>query len=295
MTSLPLSIGWSVLPLPLSAALSLACGPPEGAADASCRSWSTPLERGVVADGDVDEASGLAGSPQHEGVLWTHNDGDDGRLFALSDAGEVLGQVEVPADSAVDWEDLSSVTLGGESWLVVGDIGDNDAERSEVAVVWVPEPADPEAVTSLPAVTRVPATLPGGPADAEALFVDPATGTPHLVTRDADEARVYALPGREDAGGPATLVATLALPGGTGGVRAADLSADGTTLVFRTTDAVLAWTVQGDGLSAALARPPCESRGPIEPDGEAIAWVDGSYFTLSEGAGSTLWQVEVQP
>ena len=33
---------------------------------------------------------------------------------------------------------------------MVGDIGDNDAERSEVAVVWVPEPADPEAVTGFP-------------------------------------------------------------------------------------------------------------------------------------------------
>ncbi|MBL8943581.1 MAG: hypothetical protein JNK45_10550, partial [Myxococcales bacterium] len=40
-------------------------------------------------------------------MLWLHNDGDDGRLFAVSPTGILLATVVLPTGSVVDAEDLA--------------------------------------------------------------------------------------------------------------------------------------------------------------------------------------------
>lgn len=266
-----------------------ACGGGSADSGASCPTWSSPAAAGQLsADSGITEASGLAASPAHAGVLWTHDDGDSGVIQALTDGGAALGRVQVPAGSAEDWEDMAAVD-DGSPWLVMADIGDNDATRDEVAVLWVPEPDDPEADSAPAAVSRSAVTLPDGPVDAEALFIDPDSGLPHLVTREDGRATILALPGRGESGA-AAVVADLALPDGVGAVRAADVSPDGARLLLRTTDAVLTWALGAD-LATTLAGPPCLDAGPDEPDGEALAALDGAYLTVSEGVAPTLWRV----
>lgn len=63
----------------------------------------------IVPDIQINEASGLAASRLHPGVLYTHNDsGDRARIFALdSEDGRMLAQYQVlPADHH-DWEDMA--------------------------------------------------------------------------------------------------------------------------------------------------------------------------------------------
>ena len=71
------------------------------------------------------------------GTLWTHNDsGDAPRVFALDRRGRLLREVAVSGAEAVDWEDIA---IRGRT-LYVGDIGDNLAQRPNVAVYRFAEP-----------------------------------------------------------------------------------------------------------------------------------------------------------
>ena len=76
----------------------------------------------------------------------------------------------------VDWEDIA---IRGRT-LYVGDIGDNLAQRPDIAVYRFAEPA-PGATAR---ATRIVLRYPDGPHDAEALLVDPRNGTLVIVTKD---------------------------------------------------------------------------------------------------------------
>ena len=59
--------------------------------------------------GEVTEASGLAASQLHPGVLYTHNDsGDLPRIYAINAAdGTVLATLEISPVKVGDWEDVA--------------------------------------------------------------------------------------------------------------------------------------------------------------------------------------------
>lgn len=63
----------------------------------------------IVPDVRINEASGLAASRRHPGVLYTHNDsGDQARIFALdSEDGRTLAEYQITPSDNYDWEDLS--------------------------------------------------------------------------------------------------------------------------------------------------------------------------------------------
>ena len=272
-------------------ALMVGCG-----TDAACPSWSQPEALGEVDTPSLTEASGLALSRGHDGVLWTHDDddgGDQGLLVALGDDGDLRGTVRLTGSDPVDWEDVATVRLDGQDWVVVGDIGDNDLDRDAARILWVPEPDDPDADTELAAVDSVGFTYPGGPIDAEALVVDPRDGSVVVLTREADRVRVFVVP---SSGGEARLVADVALDSGAlaglGSVRAADVSPAGDRLYLRGDDGV-AWAPvgEGDAVWANLAES-CVAPAPNEPDGEGLAASDGGFYTLGEGRPTTLWRVK---
>ena len=111
---------------------------------AGCCQAATPCEgfdEGValtVVPAGIDEASGLALGTSVRPGFWTHNDGG-GPIVGMSPEGELLVEVVIAGDPAVDLEDLG---LGpgpdGTSHVFVADIGDNDANRSSVAVFRFP-------------------------------------------------------------------------------------------------------------------------------------------------------------
>ncbi len=268
-----------------------------------CAAVGPGVTAGTITDPALVEISGLAASRTVPEVLWANNDSGDGpRLYALSSAGELLGVYDVAGAEAIDWEDIA-VGPGPDpalQYLYVGDIGQNGGSRDHVEVYRAPEPALIEASGSLPA-ERIDLTYPGGPEDAESMFVDPVTGGLVIVTKQVsgvshvllaeaselvDGANVamqqiatITIPdtGAFDRSAPLALPSTMAT--------AADISPDGSAILVRTYQQVLAYSrPAGGSLADAFASTPCSAPQVSEPQGEAIAFAaDGSgYSTASE-------------
>ncbi len=234
------------------AAVASACLPPPPppppkppVLDAACNNTLVASSPGTVASDAITEASGIAASSRFDNVYWVHNDsGDTARVFAISGTGQTLGEFALSGATAVDWEDVAAGIgpTAGVSYLYVGDIGDNAANRTSVQVYRVPEPSvDPNAPASSPQTLTGVATLnlkyPNGAHDAEALLLDHATGELFVITKDlaGGVAQVFRAPPNLAAGSTTTLtqVATVSL-GAAQGVTAADMTGAGDVIALRT-------------------------------------------------------------
>src|SRR3712207_6066840 len=85
---------------------------------------------------DLTEASGLIASRAHPGILWTHNDGGDGVLFAIRADGSTVGTINVDAKFR-DFEDIAADASGN---LYLADSGNNDANRKFMEIHRIAEP-----------------------------------------------------------------------------------------------------------------------------------------------------------
>jgi len=96
---------------------------------------------GEIAGGQLKEISGLAASRRHPGILWAHNDGPDGRLFAIRTNGTTAAVFALAA-SVTDLEDIAigPGPAPGTPHLYVGDIGDNDSTRARYGFIACPSP-----------------------------------------------------------------------------------------------------------------------------------------------------------
>ncbi len=257
-----------------------------------CDLYTDIVSAGVVASPDLVEASGLAVSRVAPGVLWSHNDSrGTATVYAFTTAGEDLGGYDVPGAFALDWEDMSAGPGpdGEDSYLYVGDIGDNfDIRDGLVTVYRVPDedPGDLDGAFS----ESVPFTYryPKGSHNAEALFVDPVEPALYLVTKGREEAFVFKgslvpTDGRVNL----EIVSTLFLGEEVSG---ADMSSDGSTLVLRGYRTVWMWHRDTSvAVSDMLSGDPCEAPSPDERQGEAIAFdMDLNYWTVSEGSNSPI-------
>jgi len=175
-------------------------------ADSVRPSLTTPgcaIDGSLVQLQKVPEASGVAFSQRTPGVAWTHNDSKKPIVWALSDKGAVLGSVRVTGAEIVNWEDIAVAPCPGGSCLYIGDIGDNHASRSSIAIYRVPEPAPNAKATDQAEVMH--ATYPNGPRDAEAIVVLPK-GEMFVITKGEDgPSYVYKFPTRFRNGETVTL------------------------------------------------------------------------------------------
>ena len=234
---------------------------------------------------DVSEASGLAVSRDHPGLLWTHNDsGNDAVLFALDASGAMLGRVRVPILMR-DWEDISAAPCGSlrlrsgkaRDCLYLGDIGDNSFNRRRIQVLVVAEPDPAAAETAHPEIVNV--VYPDSAHNAEALFV--AGGRLFIVTKD----RVGTLYGSVAPLGEEheiTLRRISAL--GLEAVTDAEASTDEMSVAVRTSHEVLIYRTAEliDGGVTPRSRIPIDRLG--EPQGEAVALGEnGRLYLASEG------------
>ncbi len=153
---------------------------------------------GTVQHASIDEASGLAASRANPGVLWVHNDsGDTARVFAMNVQGTHLGIYNLSGASATDWEDtaVGPGPVEGQSYLYLGDIGDNNAVRSTIRVYRAPEPAvspsQPPVNVDLSDVATTTLQYPDGPRDAETLMIDQATADLYIVSKRETPSRLY--------------------------------------------------------------------------------------------------------
>lgn len=161
-------------------------------ADREAQEESAIEVAGYLESKSLQEASGLARSNVRDDLLWAINDDGPADLYALGLAGEKRGKVRIGDASNRDWEDLASFVLDGTPYLMVADIGDNEARRKDVTLYVVAEPL-PDADDAKLA-WEIEFTYPDGPRDAEALAVDAAAGRILVLSKRDVPARLYTLP-----------------------------------------------------------------------------------------------------
>ena len=254
-------------------------GPTAGAVSPTPR--PQPLLR--IQDPALVESSGLAASARHDGLLWTHADGGSvAQVRALDRAGRTVAVVTLEGIDPFDPEALApGRTSDGEPALWLGDIGDNDAVRSDVSVFRLAEPAQLRDQTVPAEWFRL--TYPDGPHDAEALLVHPGTGRLFVATKDLAGPGLYRAPRdlvtQEQGSNRLERVADVPL-----------LVTDGAFLpdgrfVLRTYGSVHVYQRPGVEVASAPL--------PAQPQGESLAVRDGQLLVGSEGARSAVYQVAV--
>ncbi len=259
--------------------------------------FSAPQDCGEVSDDLLDEVSGLVASRKNPSALWVHNDsGHPSELYLISAQGQLLATYWLADAENVDWEDMA-IGPGpeeGETYLYVGDIGDNVAMYDERYVHRFIEPVyHPASAAVIDTIThydRLGFFYREGSVDAETLLLDPTTQDLFVLTKEMSEIRVYQFryPPTPPFRQPAELVATLPFDGANlldrlvGG----DISPDGKEVLLKTYGHVLYWHRADTTISLpALLQLPADTLPyVVEPQGEAIGFAaDGSgYYTLSE-------------
>jgi hypothetical protein len=227
-------------------------------------------------DPAIVEASALV---VQDGLFLTTNDsGDTGRVFAVDSSGATVG-VTYWSNHPHDAEALAP---GGQGTVWVGDIGDNGVRRHSIDLARIPVGRGHRTVH--PTTYRL--TYPDGPADAETLARDPATGRLYVATKSIFGGVLYAVPEQLHASGTNELEQVgRVLPVATDGA----FFPDGRHLVVRnyTTAVVYAWPSMQPVGSFAL---------PHQRQGEGIAVADdGHIYVSSEGPRSRVLEVRLPP
>jgi len=259
-------------------------------------------------DARVDEASGIGVGIASPHAIYVQNDsGDSARFFALDRHGRTEAVYDVAGATNVDWEDLAVATdATGVPSVYLADIGDNDANRDEVQIYRVSEPAVTPGEHTLRDADVWRLRYPHGPVNAEALAVAPG-GAMYVITKSKKgRSEVYAVPPHlADRAAVQTLVHIgsfhlepdpASKPKTQLGLRVtgAAISRDGTQLVIRTYTDAYVWPLSHADVGAALTHDPREVALPLQLQGEGVTF-DGPRALLvdSEGVGSPVWTVPI--
>ena len=238
----------------------------------------------IVADPHISESSGLAVSPQHDGLLWTINDsGNPPVVYGIDADGTTRARLRLDDVPNVDWEALAVWRDGdGRALMAVADIGDNGAVREEIEVDVCAEPdrLDDEEVEVAP-LRRIRLRYPDQAKDAESLLVDPRTQRMYVVAKGLLRARIYLVP-ESVWPGTSSEVATLEYVGGLG----LQLATDGAVLAS-------GHVVLRNYTSAMLLAPLPAGQRPLTPlalvglpqqsQGEGLAVSGEDLYLSSEG------------
>jgi hypothetical protein len=256
-----------------------------------------------VTDARIAESSGLAVSPAHPGMLWTHDDsGNPPLLFALTRTGRVGAAVRVTGVPDVEWEALAAFRdANGRPMLAVGDIGDNLGGRPSVEIDVVAEPAQLRDAPVAPSL-RLRLRYPDGPRDAETLLVDSVRGRMFLVSKGLLSSGVYAVPAGAWDGRvpvrPQVRSAELVRVGTVPLVLVTDgaVAPSGTVLLRTYGELAVLDPLPLDGGTRVLS-PRATAVLPSQPQGEGLALApDGrSALLSSEGAGEPVLRFPLPP
>lgn len=257
---------------------------------------STPTAASV-AQGSIDEASGMADSRSQPGNVWIEQDsGSPAELALLGYDGKVKGKISVPSVTNRDWEELAigPGPQDGINYIYIGEIGDNNADYPLCQIYRLPEPANLQ--TSITQVERINFRYPDGPRDAEAMFVEPQTKDIYIISKREAKVHLYRLAYPQNINEVTVAEAFGELPSFGGGglpnyVTGAAISPDGSEILVRTYTQVFYWK-RSAGQSVADALQRGTSRQLVtrlEPQGEAICFDKDSkgFFTISERASAT--------
>jgi len=170
-------------------------GPPNGWAKQRTRERNGEEILFHFTDPRITESSGLAVSPTHKGIYYTHNDSsDEPRFFAVGADGRTRATFTLANATARDWEGMAASVdrATGKGVLWFADIGDNlNGAWPDISVYKVIEP-ERMADATLRAV-RYRFRYEDGPRNAEGIMVHPGTGRLYVVSKEFSGS-IYAAP-----------------------------------------------------------------------------------------------------
>jgi hypothetical protein len=239
---------------------------------------------------ELPEGSGLAASRRTPGRFWSHNDSGDPVLFALDTNGRVTGRLSISGATVEDWEAVAVGPCPSGSCIYVADIGDNEAERKQITVYRIAEPA--EASGSAKVADTFHATYPDGSHDAETLLVTPE-GRLLIVTKgESGPVSLYRFPADLRTGTTMRLE-RVGGPRKTGSPAEKDdritdgaVSPDGIWIVLRSTQGLTFYRaadlLAGNWREAGRV----SVAGISEPQGEGVTFAaNDAVHLMSEGGG----------
>ena len=259
----------------------------------------------AVTNFDVDaaslpEVSGCAVSRRDPTIVWAHNDsGNEAAVIPVNrNTGAVGAAVAITNAKPKDPEDLA-IDADGTLWL--GDIGDNDRKRDEIAVYAFSEPA---AGARTAEATSIRLRYPDGPHDAEALLIAPDSKDLIVITKDkSGVASVFRAPSAPStATVTMTQVGSIAIRGETypkpNLITAADALPDGTGVIVRTYErGYLLRRKPGQQFASVWQAGPEPIELPFMIQGEAICVAPDArtLITASESFGANTFRMSVLP
>ncbi|WP_274386805.1 hypothetical protein [Streptosporangium sp. KLBMP 9127] len=234
-------------------------------------------------DPRITESSGLAVSPAHEGIVYTHNDSDAAPvIYAVGPHGRTRAALTISGAEARDWEGIAVSTdpETGRGVLWIADIGDNlDGAWSDISVYRVLEPTKLRDATLL--ATRYRFRYDDGARNAEGIMINPRTNRLYVVSKEF-AGSIYQAPRKLRANRPNILRKVTSAP-----LMATDAaySPDGSTFVIRTYFSATLYSAPGKMIRQISM--------PSLKQAESITYTrDGKALLVgSEGVKSPVYEV----
>ncbi|MEP1035615.1 hypothetical protein [Ekhidna sp.] len=237
----------------------------------------------TIEDGRLIEASGIEESYLNPGYFWTHNDsGSEPILYLINDKAQIIMEVDLQGVNNRDWEEIVTAKQGDDAFIYVGEIGDNKAVHEDVKIFRLPEPifeGKRKITIDISKIDIMSFTYAEGARDAEAVLYDHTQKEFVLVTKREDNALVYAFPFEPNKEAVAikskgTIPAKL--------FTAADMNEQG-EILLKHYGAIYYWGPSNQSaVDRILAWDAIMVDYIPEPQGEAICWSNGDFYTISE-------------
>ncbi len=237
----------------------------------------------VIEDDRLIEASGIEESYENPGYFWTHNDSGSGpTLYLIDNNAQIVMELELGGIINRDWEEIVTAKIGGKSYIYVAEIGDNKAVHESVRILEIPEPrleGKSKITIDKREIDVMSFTYAEGARDAEAVLYDHNQNEFVLVTKREKNALVYSFPFVPNEQ-PAVIKSKGTIPAKL--FTAADMNEQG-EILLKHYGAIYYW---GESEKPAVDRILAWDAVMVdyipEPQGEAICWHKGDFYTISE-------------
>lgn len=267
--------------------------------------FSNRYDLGEIKIPALDEASGIAASRKYPNVIWSHNDGAQGKIFAFDTKGNFLAEFKLNDSLFHPDSDFEDICIGpgpidGIDYLYLGDIGDNGATRTTKYIIRFPEPYidinNSNTITQqIKSGDLLPFSYPDSARDSETLMIDPLSKDIYHVSKRETFVAVYKMSYPQSINNSNLLEKTNTLTMGKSffdgsGVTGGDISPNGKEILIRDYQVVYYYyRSDKESIKDAFNREPIiisqYNLFPfIEPQGEAICWTfaGNGFFTTGE-------------
>lgn len=264
-----------------------------------------PLIRlGKIDSGLIGESSGLALCGSAKDAIWTHNDsGNPPEVYLLANTGKLLATTTLEGASNIDWEAMCLATVNGKTYLVIGDVGDNQRKRPSCHLYVYPEPQPGSSAMLKTTPARIEFKYPGGARNCEAISFDASTGDVWLIEkryvddRQVGQPGIFTLP-LQTTSTNKTLVAKRIGDFPVRNVTDMAFSPDGTRLIIRNYLNAHLYDRSPDKSwrETVTTEKPKLIVLPIQRQGEAICFTadSKSVIVTSEVKGQPIWLVNLE-